>query len=51
MGKAVTTGLKELTEEKAYGPEHILDKEGTSLNRKKMALLSHFQIWKVNIKV
>ena len=36
MGKAVTAELKKLIEEKACGPEHIFDEEGTCLNRKKM---------------
>lgn len=38
MGKAITAELKKLIEEKAYEPEHIFDKEGTCLNRKKMSL-------------
>lgn len=37
MGKAVTAELKKLIEEKAYGPEHIFEIEGTCLNRKKMS--------------
>ena len=38
MWKAITAELKKLIEEKAYGPEHVFDKEGTCLNRKKIFL-------------
>lgn len=38
MGKALTAELNKLTEEKAYGPERISDKQGTCLKRKKIPL-------------
>lgn len=36
--RQLTAELKKLIEEKAYGPEHVFDKEGTCLNRKKIFL-------------